>query len=305
MRMNSANKRNQGPTLTVVLVTMAILVCVGIFILAMLIPGESSSRTVLKEAKKGVHSLSEKLVDWIPHHSIPTTVENVPEWEVFWTPIDVEVTDNDPMVILCKLNFKKYWEQPHAYPMFRDLENMSGCVANNRRRERMSVLLKEIDDHKLLPSGRVISPTGFVFHESRVGSTLIANFLASDPWSIVFSESTPIANAILHCTHCSEDQQIELFRNVLRLMGRTPFHKRMFVKFQSITTTKIHIALKAFPDTPWSFVFRQPVQTMMSHLDPQKGSSSAPCLRSKRSPPEEVAIISDVFILKVNLWLLI
>ena len=24
---------------------------------------------------------------------------------------------------------------------------------------------------------------------------------------------------------------------------------------------------------PWAFVFRQPVQTMMSHLDPQKGNA--------------------------------
>lgn len=37
-------------------------------------------------------------------------------------------------------------------------------------------------------------------------------------------------------------------------------------------------------------MFRQPVQTMMSHLDPQKGGGAggAPCLRSKRSPSPEV-----------------
>ena len=28
---------------------------------------------------------------------------------------------------------------------------------------------------------------------------------------------------------------------------------------------------------------------MMSHLDPRKGSNAAPCLRSKRDPPEQVA----------------
>lgn len=31
---------------------------------------------------------------------------------------------------------------------------------------------------------------------------------------------------------------------------------------------------------------------MMSHLDPQKGSTAAPCLRSKRNPPEEVSFKS-------------
>ena len=36
---------------------------------------------------------------------------------------------------------------------------------------------------------------------------------------------------------------------------------------------------------PWAFVYRQPVQTMMSHLDPRKGKvTRAVCLRSKRNP---------------------
>ncbi len=48
---------------------------------------------------------------------------------------------------------------------------------------------------------------------------------------------------------------------------------------------------QAFPETAWAFVFRQPVQTMMSHLDPKKGTNAAPCLRSKRAPPTEVRIV--------------
>lgn len=47
---------------------------------------------------------------------------------------------------------------------------------------------------------------------------------------------------------------------------------------------------QAFPDTPWAFIFRQPVQTMMSHLDPQKNNqNNAPCMRSKRHPPNDVS----------------
>ena len=56
---------------------------------------------------------------------------------------------------------------------------------------------------------------------------------------------------------------------------------------------------QAFPDTPWVFVYRMPVQTMMSHLDPRKGSGSgAPCLRSMRDPPAEV-FVENVFFLSV------
>ncbi len=238
-------KKQQGPSLKFVLVGLSLLVCIGIFLCSLLIPSDVSGSNVLLSTRSESHLLSDKLIEWMPsQHAHHVNSDDLPDWSIaFWTPIDIEI-NADPMVILCKLNFKKYWEQPHSYPMFRDLENLSGCVGNNRRREKMSILLKEIETDKLLPSGRVISPTGFVFHESRVGSTLVANFLASDPWSLVFSESTPIANAILHCSTCSKLQQIQLFRNVLTLMGRSPIHKRLFVKFQSITTTKIDVALE-------------------------------------------------------------
>ncbi len=92
--------------------------------------------------------------------------------------------------------------------------------------------------------GRYIEPTGFVFHESRVGSTLVANNLASDPFSLVFSESSPTANALMHCIACTRQQEVQLFRNIVHLMGRSPFHKSLFFKFQSITSTKMEIALE-------------------------------------------------------------
>jgi hypothetical protein len=60
----------------------------------------------------------------------------------------------------------------------------------------------------------------------------------------------------------------------------------MFFKFQSISTTEMSKALEWFPETPWAFIFRQPVQTIMSHLDKRKGGSG-PCLRSRRRPYPE------------------
>ena len=54
-------------------------------------------------------------------------------------------------------------------------------------------------------------------------------------------------------------------------------------------SSTLSLLTQAFPDTPWAFIYRQPIQTMMSHLDPLKGSGGgAPCLRSMRDPPVEV-----------------
>lgn len=289
----------QSSTIQYMLFGITCLIFVGLFFCATFVPGEESlggGLTINSIISKspGMMSLSERIKTWIPKHHVDPSpdVEEFPNWgEEFWTPIDVEVS-NDPIIVLCKLNFQQYYEGgPHQLPMFKDLVAASSCRGNNRRRENLSVLMKEIKDQKEqgLPGGNVVPPTGFVFHESRVGSTLMANFLASDPFTMVFSESTPMANALLHCGSCSKERQLQLIRDVVTLMGRSPIHKRLFFKCQSITTTKMEYALEAFPETPWAFVFRQPVQTMMSHLDPKKGGGSAPCLRSKRNPPKEVS----------------
>lgn len=170
----------------------------------------------------------------------------MPDWSrEFWTPIDVEVNPVDPMVIMCHLDFQKHWKDPSASPMFKDLVGISNCVGTNRRRERLSVLLEEVRHLQASGALKVTPPTGFVFHESRVGSTLVANMLAADPFALVFSESAPLANAILHCgSMCSRAQQVQLFRDVATLMGASPIHNKFYAKFQSITTTKMDIALE-------------------------------------------------------------
>eukprot|EP01038_Epipyxis_sp_PR26KG_P007811 gene7811-10609_t len=288
---HAPRKSNSGVTSGVKILIMALccVVIIGIFFSVSMVPDEyitgHSTNSIINTAPEK-RSLKQRLFDWLPqHHIVAHEEELLPDWnKEFWTPIDVEVSP-DPMIILCKLNFKKYNEAPHLSPMFKDLEGMSQCYGSNRKREKMSVLLKEIDDQKK----SIVPPTGFVFHESRVGSTLVANFLASDPWSMVFSESTPVANALLHCWSCTRDQHIKLIRDVVKLMGQSPFHKRLFFKFQSITVTKMDIVLEAFPNTPWAFVYRNPIQTLMSHLDPKKGSNAAPCLRSMRNPPAQVS----------------
>jgi hypothetical protein len=148
-----------------------------------------------------------------------------------------------------------------------------------------------------------MSPAGFVFHESRVGSTLVANALAAmDPESHrVYSESDPINSALNACqdstsSSCGMDVHAELLRDVVYLMGRTSSRKEkyMFFKVSSIGSKRIDVMQAAFPLVPWIFVYRDPVQTMMSHMDPEKlkqirgGMPKAVCLRGKRRPPHDL-----------------
>lgn len=97
---------------------------------------------------------------------------------------------------------------------------------------------------------------------------------------MVFSESDPPMKALMSCQGCTLEQHKTLFQEIVRLMGYSTYHKSLFFKFQSLTVTSMNIALEAFPHTPWVFLFRQPVQVLVSHME---GGIHAPCLRSRSS----------------------
>ena len=151
-------------------------------------------------------------------------------------------------------------------------------------------------------SPKVLNFTLATFHESRCGSTLVANAVAAmDPIKHrSYSEAQPPAAAMTsvcgrNFSRCSFQQAAMVLKDTLYLMSRSndPNEERVFFKFQSATTKSIKVFQDAFPDQPWIFVYRDPVQVMMSHIkdDPQlKGRAN--CLRSKSMPPPEIKAIA-------------
>jgi hypothetical protein len=137
-------------------------------------------------------------------------------------------------------------------------------------------------DVKALPLG------GVVFHESRCGSTLVANALsAMNPTTTrVYSESAPpIAALHMVCgetyTSCSLEQAAKVLSDTMYAMSRTRDlrEQHVFFKIQSLGTRNLPVFQAAFPDTPWIFVYRDPVQVMMSQL--KGGSKYANCVRPR------------------------
>eukprot|EP01083_Nonionella_stella_P264438 897080_1 len=158
-----------------------------------------------------------------------------------------------------------------------------------------------------------MEPKGFVFHESRCGSTLAANSLAAfEPrLNRVYSESPPPVTAAKVCSSgnrnkkrdgnrnrnrndknslCPKGRAAEIIRDTMYLMGRTDDEEEenLFFKIQSIGSKSIHLFTEAYPETPWIYVYREPVQVMMSHL--KQGGSRANCVRqlNKSDVSEEV-----------------
>ena len=141
-----------------------------------------------------------------------------------------------------------------------------------RQRDQLMVTSNKQEEKDTGP--KVLNVTAVAFHESRCGSTLVANsMIAMDPEKHrAYSESSPPVSAFHICGDyfdtCSQEQAATILRDTIYLMSRTDDHKeeRVFFKFQSITSKAIPTFQMAFPNVPWMYVYRDPVQVMMSHV---------------------------------------
>ncbi|EJK44402.1 hypothetical protein THAOC_37059 [Thalassiosira oceanica] len=214
----------------------------------------------------------------------------------------------------CEIDWSSYKDNPPVFPMFRLLVEESDCnnPDNVMTVDLAKVVHKAREYDKVIQGGdnsvHVIPPRGVVFHESRVGSTLAANSLAamSPDAHRVYSESAPMNSALKGCElsrqddDCTKEAHIQLLKDVVAMMGRTnsPRESNMFYKVSSIGSKRINLFQQAFPDVPWIFIFRDPVQTMMSHLDPSKvtvvnGQAAAVCTKSQRRPPFDLVTLVE------------
>ncbi|MGY4396808.1 hypothetical protein ACVWZA_001993 [Sphingomonas sp. UYAg733] len=114
-------------------------------------------------------------------------------------------------------------------------------------------------------------PNGFIFHLSRCGSTLAAQMLAAMDDTIVVSEPPPL-DAVVQLTHVRKDVPFETRVDVLRTMvgalGRdwTGAARNYVVKLDSWHALELPLFRQAFPDTPWVFLYRDPVEILVSHM---------------------------------------
>jgi hypothetical protein len=201
----------------------------------------------------------------------------------------------------CPLNFQVQKDNPPDSPMFRDVVSKSkGCEPDGENvidvdLKEAVALAREFDafakenefDASYYNVPKQLNLKGVVFHESRCGSTLAANtMMAMNPVKHrVYSESSPPIAAIKACGELYEDCSVEasanLLRDVIYMMGRSndPNEENLFFKFQSITTRNMDTFRKAFPETPWIYLYREPVEVMMSQLD-VPNMRNANCVRS-------------------------
>lgn len=114
-----------------------------------------------------------------------------------------------------------------------------------------------------------IQPSGFIFHMSRCGSTLVSQMLAALPEHRVLSEPPALDTLLkMHQQGMDDERGIALLRAWVSAMsaGAEDGARRLFIKLDAWHILQFPLLRRAFPDTPWIFLHRQPVEVLASAI---------------------------------------
>lgn len=127
---------------------------------------------------------------------------------------------------------------------------------------------------------QVLPPSGFIFHMSRCGSTLVSQMLTAPPANQVVSEAAPI-DAVIQLLHKLTDlpaeQQRAAMRAIVAAFGRrrSDAARHYVFKFDCWHALALPLLRRAFPTVPWVFLYRDPVEVLVSQRR-QPGSQMVP-----------------------------
>ena len=197
---------------------------------------------------------------------------NIAEQLKGWLPIRVRWQQQNPLFDWCFLGRRRFTE-----PFFDDTIQAMFRYPFNLLMRPLTGIDVLANCYKLRPG---LPPTGFIFHLSRCGSTLVSQMLAALPQNVVISEASPLDRMIRAYTHrpeISDAERIDWLHWMVAALGqiRTEEAEHYFIKLDSWHVFDMDILMKAFPDTPWIFLYRHPLEVLVSHSR-QRGGGTIP-----------------------------
>lgn len=159
-----------------------------------------------------------------------------------WVPIRVTTSEPEPMAEWLHVPGRRFTE-----PFFEDsvraalrdpLVAFSRCEAPLQRTSERQ-------------------PNGLIFHMSRCGSTLVSRTLAMLPQMRVVPEAPAIDQVLA-------TGRIDWLRDVVGALGAGP-EASYVIKLDAWHIHQLPLLREAFPEVPWIFVYRDPLEVMVSH----------------------------------------
>ncbi len=207
-----------------------------------------------------------------------------------WLPIRVQWRGADPLLDWCYLGTRRFTE-----PFFDDTIGAVLQKPFNLLFRHFTGLDALAQLHAESPG---LPPTGFVFHLSRCGSTLVGRMLAALEQNLVVSEASPLdwmIRAQVRRPFVTDDERLAAIQWMVGALGqpRWPGAKHYFIKFDAWHTFDLALLERAFPTTPWIFLYRNPVEVLVSHHR-QRGGGTVPGMIEHTLPgltPQECQLI--------------
>ncbi|MGE8146390.1 sulfotransferase family protein [Pseudomonas frederiksbergensis] len=174
-----------------------------------------------------------------------------------WLPIRVWQQAGEWQVDWCWLG-----DTPLHQPFFREAVDDAMRLPFNQAFRRQTPLAVLGDWQAESPG---LAPSAFIFHASRCGSTLISQMLAQLDDHIVISEPPPL-DALLRSDLPTVERRAAL-AGLLSAYGqrRVGSEQRLVIKLDAWNIAELPLLRECFPDTPWLFVYRDPLEIAVSH----------------------------------------
>jgi hypothetical protein len=174
-----------------------------------------------------------------------------------WVPAQIRWTPAGPFVDWCHLGELRFTDPFFAYTVRRAMAHPFNLLF--RRTTPLAALEDEPIELRL---------GGLIFHTTHCGSTLIARMLASVPGNVVLSEPNPISQILRVAAQpaCAADEPVRWLRAILAALGRrrSAEDRDLFVKLEGWNALLLPLIRRAFPDVPWIFVYREPVEVLFA-----------------------------------------
>jgi len=177
-----------------------------------------------------------------------------------WVPTRVYWNQREPMVDWMYLGEERLRDPFFDDGVQRKLESPFHCIF--RRQTSMDALRQW---HETSPG---LTPAGFIFHMSRCGSTLACAALSALDGNLTLSEPWPLGvvlRAHLRFDGITEQMRADWLLWIVSALGqRGSDANRLFIKFDSWGIAELPLIQKVFPNTPWIFLYREPIEVLVS-----------------------------------------
>lgn len=192
------------------------------------------------------------------------TGDNVTQTDLAaWTPIRVALESGGPVVEWCHTEGVDFDDPFFDQTVERCLRHPFRLLF--RRTTSMASLVEWTDRHP------APAPSGFVFHGSRCGSTLIMQMLAATGSTVCISEPGPVDTILRGARSLPEvstQDRVAWLRAVVAALvqPRRPGQRHAVVKLDAWSVFELPLVRAAFPEVPWIFVYRDPAAVLVSQL---------------------------------------